>query len=188
MPGTTKGEPTYSLAARRLHWWTVLFVVLQIPVGLFMVRYGAATQFAEPTGKLYDGHKLTGALILLLVLSRLAYRLAKGAPPDEPTLELWQKAASHATHWGLYLLLIVVPVLGYVATSYYGEIAPFGFRLPKVTATDQGVAEKIYHWHALAAYALILLIGMHIGAALFHYFIRKDGVLRRMLVSSGRRD
>src|SRR6266850_727631 len=96
----------YSTAARRLHWWTVAFLAVQIPVGLFMVRYGAATNFAEPTGKLYDAHKLLGLTILLLAGVRLIYRLAHGAPADEPTLERWEKVVSHITHWAIYALLI----------------------------------------------------------------------------------
>src|SRR5215475_9696432 len=97
--GGAAGDLTYTLAARRLHWWTVLLVATQVPLGLFMVRYGAATNFAEPTGKLYDAHKLIGLAILMLVLARLAYRLAHGAPADEPTVEPWTKAASHIKHW-----------------------------------------------------------------------------------------
>src|SRR5262249_33222848 len=88
-------DPTYSVVAGRLPWWTVLLLATRVPRGLFMVRYGAATASADPTGKLYDSHKLIGLAILILVLARLAYRLAHGAPADEPTVEPWQKAASH---------------------------------------------------------------------------------------------
>ena len=88
------------------------FLAVQVPVGLFMVRYGAATDFAEPTGKLYDAHKLIGLAILLLGVARLIYRLAHGAPADEPTLAPWEKLVSHITHWAIYALLIVVPLLG----------------------------------------------------------------------------
>ena len=92
-------DATYSTAARHFHWWTVLLMAVQVPVGLFMVRYGAATNFAEPTGKLYDAHKLIGLTILILALARLAYRLAHGAPADEPTLEPWEKVVSLIAHW-----------------------------------------------------------------------------------------
>jgi cytochrome b561 len=179
-------DPTYSVAARRLHWWTVVLIATQASLGLFMVRYAAATKFAEPTGKLYDSHKLIGLTILVLALARLAYRLAHGAPADEPTLEPWQKAASHITHWAIYALLIVVPMLGWLAISYYGPFAPFGIKLPVLAAQDDVKATQVFHWHRLAAYALILMIGMHVGAALFHYLIRMDGVLRRMWVRAGR--
>src|SRR5450755_1923399 len=133
MEDKTRGDaaaegPTYSIAARRFHWCTVLLIAAQVPIGLFMVRYGAATNFAEPTGKLYDAHKVIGLTILVLALSRLAYRLVHGAPADEPTLEPWEKVVSHITHWAIYALLIIVPLLGWLAISYYGPFEPFGIK------------------------------------------------------------
>ena len=151
-----------------------------------MVRYGEATDFAQPTGTLYDAHKLIGLAILVLALARLGYRLARGAPADEPTLEPWQKAASHITHWAIYLLLIVVPLLGWLAISYYGPFEPFGIKLPRLAGQDDAKATQAFHWHKLAAYALIPLVGMHVGAALTHYLILRDGVLRRMWMRAGR--
>jgi cytochrome b561 len=179
-------DATYGTAARRLHWWTVLLIAAQVPIGLFMVRYGAATNFAEPTGKLYDAHKLIGLTILLLALVRLVYRLAHGAPADEPTLATWEKVVSHITHWAIYALLIIVPLLGWLAISYYGPFEPFGIKLPSLAAQDDAKATKVFFAHMLAAYALIVLVGMHVGAALMHYVIKKDGVLRRMWVRAGR--
>ena len=173
--------PVYSRAARLLHWSTVALLAVQIPVGLFMVRYGAATDFAAPSGILYDGHKLLGLLILLLAAVRLAYRLAHGAPPSEPSLAAWQKALSHVTHWAIYATLFTVPLLGWLVISYYGPFRPFGLALP-VLAAENGVrADRFFAYHRLAAYALIVLIAMHVGAALFHYLIRQDGVMARML-------
>jgi cytochrome b561 len=183
--GSTQ-EEAYSTAARRFHWWTVALLALQIPVGLFMVRYGAATNFAEPTGKLYDAHKLLGLVILLLAGVRLIYRLAHGAPPDEPTLAAWEKVVSHLTHWAIYALLIVVPVLGWLAVSYYGPFEPFGIKLPTLASQDEAKATQVFLLHMIAAYVLIVLLGMHVAAALQHYLIRKDGVLRRMWVRAGR--
>jgi len=179
-------EPTYSIAARRFHWWTFALVAVQIPVGLFMVRYGAATNFAPPTGQLYDAHKIVGLTILLLVVARLIYRLIHGAPPAEPTIATWQKGLSHVTHWLIYLFLIVTPIIGWRAISHYGPFEPFGIKLPAIAGQDQEKATQAFLWHMWAAYTLIVLLGMHVGAAFFHYFIRRDGVVRRMLVRAGR--
>jgi cytochrome b561 len=184
--GVAAEGATYSIAARRFHWWTVLLIAVQVPIGLFMVRYGEATNFAEPTGKLYDAHKLIGLTILVLALARLAYRLMHGAPADEPTLELWEKVVSHITHWAIYALLIVVPLLGWLAISYYGPFEPFGIKLPALAAQDNAKATQVFFLHMLGAYALILLLGMHVGGALMHYVIKKDAVLRRMWVRAGR--
>jgi cytochrome b561 len=186
VPAAAGADATYSTTARRFHWWTVLLIAAQVPLGLFMVRYGAATDFAEPTGKLYDVHKLIGMTILLLALARLGYRLAHGAPPDEPTLEPWEKVASHLTHWAIYALLIIVPLLGWLAVSYYGPFEPFGIKLPALAPQNDAKATQVFMFHMWAAYALILLIGMHVGGALMHYVIKKDGVVARMWVRAGR--
>jgi cytochrome b561 len=185
--GTCDDGAVYSRSARWLHWSTVALLGVQVPVGLFMVRYGVATDFAAPSGVLYDGHKLLGLLILLLAAVRLAYRLAHGAPPSQPSLAAWQKTMSHVTHWAIYAMLLAVPLLGWLAISYYGPFRPFGLALPVLAAENGDRAQRFFALHRLAAYALIVLIGMHVGAALFHYVVRKDGVMRRMLPSAGQR-
>jgi cytochrome b561 len=185
--GISKAPATYAVAARRLHWWTVAALTLQIPMGLVMVRYGKATDFARPTGELYDSHKLLGLAILLLAASRFVYRLARGAPASDPSLSSWQRGLSHITHWAIYALLLAVPLIGWLAISYYGPFEPFGIPLPRLAAQDGAAATRFFFYHRLAAYALIALIAMHIGAALFHYLILNDGVMRRMLVSAGQR-
>jgi cytochrome b561 len=184
--GSAIEAATYSVTARRLHWWTFTLLAVQIPVGLFMVRYGEATNFAEPTPKLYDAHKLIGLTILLLAVVRLTYRLVHGAPSDEPTLQPWEKLVSHLTHWAIYALLFIVPLLGWLAISYYGPFEPFGIKLPALAAQDDAKATRTFFLHMAAAYALIALLAMHVGAALQHYLIKKDGVLRRMWVRAGR--
>jgi cytochrome b561 len=184
--GSAIEAATYSVTARRLHWWTFTLLAVQIPVGLFMVRYGEATNFAEPTPKLYDAHKLIGLAILLLAAVRLTYRLVHGAPSDEPTLQPWEKLVSHLTHWAIYALLFIVPLLGWLAISYYGPFEPFGIKLPALAAQDDAKATRTFFLHMVAAYALIVLLAMHVGAALQHYLIKKDGVLRRMWVRAGR--
>jgi cytochrome b561 len=186
--GSAAGEATYSLTARRFHWWTVALVGTQVPLGLYMAYRGNTLNVWDGlTNALYSSHKLLGISILVLVLARLIYRFTHGAPPDEPTLEWWQKGASHATHWGLYLLLIAVPIGGYIGISLYPALDIFGlFSLPGLVAPNQDAATRIFYLHWLGAVAIVLLVGMHVGAALFHYVIRKDGVLRRMFVRAGR--
>ncbi len=187
-PETTGGHETYSIGARHFHWWTVLLIAIQLPLGIFMVSYGARTNFAAPTGTMYDMHKIFGMLILVLVVARLVYRLRNGAPADEPTLEPWQKAVSHITHWMIYALLLLVPLLGWLATSAYGPFKPFGIPLPGLLGENQDLATRLYGVHKLMAILLALLVAMHVGAALFHYVIRKDGVLNRMWPGLPRRD
>src|SRR5262245_40694185 len=182
-------EATYSTAARRFHWWTVALLTVQVPLGLFMVYRGAATNFDALTGTLYDAHKSLGLLILALVVARLSYRLVHGAPADEPTISWWQKAASHATHWSLYLLLILVPLVGWLGISLYGARSVFGIAtIPPLAAENTDASVSVLLLHRYLAFVTIALIAMHVGAAVvLHYFIRGDGVLARMLPWAVRR-
>lgn len=179
---------TYSTAARHFHWWTVLLIAIQIPLGIVMVRYAAQTNWASPTAFLYDSHKLIGLIALVLVLARLTYRLRHGAPGDEPTLEPWQRLVSHVTHWGIYVLLLVVPLLGWLSVSAYGSQRPFGLPVPALVGQNEALYATLQGMHKAAAILLAVLVAMHIGAALFHYVIRKDGVLNRMWPGLPRRD
>jgi cytochrome b561 len=180
-------ETTYSTGARHFHWWTVALLAAQVPVGLYMVYRGAATNFDALTGRLYDLHKTLGLVILALVVARLLYRLVHGAPADEPTIEWWQKAASHVTHWSLYVLLILVPLVGWLGISLYGAREVFGIiTIPALAAQNKEAADAVLMLHRYLALLTVALIAMHIGAAVvLHYFIRGDGVLARMLPWAG---
>ena len=189
MPTRSSDDQTYAPAARKFHWWTVALVFLTIPLAKVMTYRGNDLNIWDATtNALYTAHKSIGFIIFWLVLARLVYRFRYGAPADEPTLEGWQKLASHVTHWALYVLLIVVPLLGWRGVSQYGARNIVGpINLPQIAAENQDAAGFTFWLHGVAAFALVLLIGAHIGAAIFHFFIRKDGVLARMLPTVGRK-
>jgi cytochrome b561 len=185
----SSGDLVYSPTARRFHWLTVAVVAVQIPLGLYMVWRGNQTNFDDATARLYDLHKLLGFSLLWLMVARLAYRFRHGAPPDEPTLEWWHKAASHLTHWGIYGLLLVIPLLGWVGVSLYGARTVFGLvTLPPLAPQDQDASVLVFQIHYYAALLLLAAIAAHVSAAIYHHFIRKDGVLRRMLPGLARRE
>ena len=191
MAGSSSGEATYSSTARRFHWWTVVLVATGIPLGLYMTYRGNTLNIKDGlTNTLYNSHKVVGIIILVLVVARLIYRLTHGAPPDEPSLEPWQKGASHATHWMLYLLLLVVPIGGYIGISLFPSARHFRSDLAAWAGLARGSGcgiGGVFSWHWLGAVVIVILVGVHVGAALFHYVIRKDGVLRRMLPAAGKR-
>lgn len=173
----------YSRTARVLHWTTVVLLAVQFPVGLYMVYRGNALNLWDNlTNALYSGHKLSGVTILLIVLWRLVYRATRGTPADEPTIEPWQRIVSRLNHWGLYALLIAAPVAGYIGISLFPALDIFGlFSLPAVVAPDKEAAKTAFGVHGLLVMVLALLIAMHVAAALYHYLIRKDNVLGRMI-------
>jgi len=184
-PSTPARPPValYRRPARVFHWLTVALLAVQVPVGLYMTYRGKTLNVWDATtNALYSGHKLVGVIVLVVVLGRLAYRLLRGAPADEPTIAPWQRVVSHLNHWGLYLLLVAVPLAGYVGISRFPALDVFGlFSLPGIVAPDKAAAETAFGVHRLLAMALVALIALHVAAALFHHLVRRDNVLARMI-------
>lgn len=179
------GASAYRPTARLLHWLMAVLIFYQLLAGVMMTYEGEEGNLVERIANalhMYDMHKVLGLVLLTLVAVRIAYRLLAGAPADEPTLEVWQRETSHMVHAWIYFLLVAVPVLGWVGISLYPAVRVFeSFNLPALTGADKATSEVIMKVHGYAALTLASLIAMHIGAALFHHFIRRDGVLRRML-------
>lgn len=180
---TTSGPvEIYPPAARALHWLTVLLLAVQIPVGLYMAYRGNVLNLWDAvTNTLYSAHKLSGLAILALVIIRFLYRLSARPPNPEPTITGWQHVVSTLNHLALYLLLVAMPVIGYLGVAYYPALDVFNFKLPALVAPDKPMAEQLFFWHMVGAYLLISLIALHVAAALYHYTIRRDNVLGRML-------
>ena len=189
---TTTSEKTeiYSPTARGLHWLTVALVALQVPIGLIMVYRGSTLDIWDTlTNTLYSSHKLIGLVILTVVLVRLVYRVTQGAPQHEPTLTTWQIQISLLNHTWMYLLLIVTPLLGWLGVSLFPALDIFGlFQLPALAAPDQQAAGYVFAFHIAAASLLVAMIVLHVAAALYHRFVRRDAVLSRMLPQLGRVD
>ena len=181
-PETSKVE-IYSPAARRFHWWTVALVAIQVPLGFYMAYRGNDLNIWDGlTNALYSSHKLLGLIILVLVIARLGYRIAHGSPRPEPTITTWQRELGALSHEWIYLLLIVTPILGWLGASLYPALDIFGmFNLPSIAAENQEMSTTVFLFHVAAAIGLVALIGMHIGAALYHRLVRRDQVLSRML-------
>lgn len=172
----------YSTTQKALHWIIALMVAILLPVGFYMKDRGLATNFDALTDRLYTMHKTFGALVLLLVIFRIVVRIRRGAPAPEPTLNRMQIIAAEAVHGLVYGLLLTVPVLGWLGVSAYGARGILGgFSLPEILGKDTLLAEVILKYHGVAAIGLLLLIGAHVGAAMLHHFILKDGVVKRML-------
>jgi cytochrome b561 len=131
----------------------------------------------------YNFHKSLGVLILILMILRLINRLAVGAPIADPNIESWQKTVSSAVHGLLYVLLLAMPVVGYIANSAYGAPTPFFglFTLPKIVGDNPDLAKQLFALHRWVGFLVIALVLAHVGAAVYHQFIRRDEVLKRML-------
>ena len=177
MTMTSAETETYTTTAKFLHWLIALALVVQWVLGLTF------DYFARPTKTALIGfHATFGTVILVLVLLRLAWRLKAGAPHLPISMPSLMRLASHGTHILFYVLLIFVPLAGIALRFAHGQAIDFGlFSLPALWTANHATTRLVGQIHALGAYVLLGLAGLHILAALYHHFGRNDGVLHRML-------
>ena len=173
--------PSYTPVARLLHWTVAALVLFMIPLGIVIANEwgGPAQQF------LYNLHKSIGATLIPIVIIRLLYRITHPAPPLPSDLLPIQRFAAHATHWALYVLILVQPLVGYIMTSAYPAPVPFFglFNLPSIWPQDRALSDQLKVVHLYIGIAIVVVAAIHIGAALHHHFVRKDGILMRMISS-----
>jgi cytochrome b561 len=175
-----KRDGVYSPAAKALHWLVVALLFCQYSIAWTMPHIGRDTK----PDRLIDLHFSFGVLILLVIVIRIAWRWSRGDPGPPAGLPPWAARSSRVIHYLLYLLLALLPLLGWMNASFRGlDVNPFGLvRLPQLIATRTPGFAWTGDVHALLSnYLLLPLAGLHIAAALYHRFIRKDRVLQRML-------
>ncbi|RZJ06796.1 MAG: cytochrome b [Rubrivivax sp.] len=167
----------YNPIAIALHWLMALAIIGSFSVGFYM----ADLPFSLQRLKLYNWHKWAGVTILALAAVRLLWRLTHRPPPDLP-MPAWQARTAHVTHNLLYVMFFAVPLLGWAYSSAAGfPIVWFGvLPLPDFVPKDKELADTLKLLHKLAAYGLAVLVAGHLGGALKHHFIDRDGLLARM--------
>ncbi len=177
MPMTTPASQRYSRTAMALHWVLALAIVGSFSLGLYMHELPVSPLRL----KLYNWHKWAGACILALSALRLLWRLTHRPPADLPA-PAWQQRAARITHGLLYALFFAVPLAGWAYSSAAGfPVVVFGvLPLPDFVPVDKGLADAIKPLHKYLAIAMALLVLTHVGAALKHHFIDRDGLLSRM--------
>ncbi len=159
-----------------LHWLTAILIVV-----LWIV--GQTIDFV-PRGELridYRSlHMLLGIILAVAIVVRVIWRIAKGGML--PDLQRgWVRQASRATHLLLYALAISALALGILAAWTRGDSVFNLFHIPKLYPDDRTTAHLIRDWHAWTANAIMIVAGLHSGAALLHHFVLRDATLRRML-------
>jgi cytochrome b561 len=168
----------YTPTAMALHWLLALMILGSLTVGLYMTSLPLS-----PTRlKLYNWHKWAGMVILILSAARLLWRLTHRPPADVP-MPAWQQRAAHATHWAMYGLFFAIPLAGWAYSSAAGfPVVLFGvLPLPDWVSPDREFAELIKPLHKGLAYTLAALVVVHVGAAVKHHVVDRDGLLTRML-------
>jgi len=175
----------YSAPHRFVHWATAALIIGLVPVGIYMssIPY-PPDPAANPALKnnLYELHKSFGLIVLLLAVARVALKVTQGTPAPVPTLTPFQRIASAATHHLLYVLIFFVPLAGWLATSMcYGPVRLF-WTIPVTLpfTAQESTCAAVYRVHFGSAVLMTLLVFAHVGAALMHLVVIKDGVFRRM--------
>lgn len=188
LPGQDAAHPDgqYGSVAKWFHWITVGLIAIALPTG-FVIKF--ITGEADGVYKMgfYAIHESAGLTVLICAIARLLWKATHKAPPHPADLPAPMRIAATATHHLLYALLILQPVMGFFATNAWGfplqgQTAYLGFiDLPKFMETSEGLATALSWGHTIGGYLFVLLLAAHIGGAIFHHAIRKDGTLMRML-------
>lgn len=172
---------SYGLLAKLLHWLIAAILVGQFALGWLMpsVRRGMEPGLAMRT------HISVGLVVLALLAVRLAWRLTH--PVREAALPSWQRHASLAVHWLLYLVLVVTTLSGWFYASARGWALDFFglFALPALVPQGSPIGRAIGGIHEVVVWVLLALIAVHVLAALLHAFVYRDDVMQRMLFRGG---
>jgi len=168
----------YSTPAIVLHWLIALLIFAGFPLGLYMVDL----PLSPDKLKLYSYHKWIGVTVFLLVAVRLAWRLTHTPPPLPDRVAAWQRHASAIVHGLLYLLMIAIPLSGWLMSSAKGfQTVWFGvLPLPDLIGKDKALGELLAEVHKILNFTLLGLVVLHVGAALQHHFIERQPFLQRM--------
>lgn len=169
----------YAAPARFFHWTIALLMLVVWPAGLIIDKF-YEVEWAKTL--LYFIHENIGVTIWLLALARLAYRFMNPPPPLPADTPLAIKGAAHATHALLYVILLTQPIGGFIATNAWGFPLTFWglLPLPDPVGNNEALAKTVTYFHWIGGISLLLILAAHIGGALYHLVVRKDGIFQRM--------
>ena len=169
----------YTRTAITLHWLIALLIFSAFPLGIYM----ADLPFSPGRLKLYSYHKWIGVTVFLLALSRLAWRWTHPAPPPPAGMPAWQRIASVAAHHLLYVLILAVPISGWLMSSAKGfQTVYLGIiPLPDLLTKDKEIGDMMATVHQVLNFTMAALVITHVAAALKHYVVDRDEVLGRMI-------
>ena len=168
----------YDTTAKVLHWLVVALLLAQYLIGWLMPDIHRGMK----PGDAMTWHISIGIVILALIVLRLAWRLTHRVEP-ESSLAPWQRVGSEAVHWLLYVLVLLSTISGWLFASFRGWSISFFFLtpLPMLASENPEALRAINHWHQKFEWTLLILIGLHVVAALAHLVVYRNRVMQRML-------
>ncbi len=175
----TSSPKTYNRTAISLHWLVALGIAGTLSLGFYM----SDLPFSPAKLQYYSWHKWAGVTIFALALFRLLWRAVHGAPAAPAGMPAWQHAAAEWTHRLLYLLMLAIPLSGWLMSSAKGfQTVYFGvLPIPDLIGKDPELGHSLTELHELLNFGMLGLVLMHAGAAFKHHLIDRDDVLARML-------
>jgi cytochrome b561 len=173
----TDNGPRYGGVAIFFHWTSAVLIVTVGILGLLHDSWPHSIQ-----AKWINIHAVLGLVVWALLMLRLAWRLSHRPPGLPADVGEFSRRTSYPAHLLMYLLMLVIPVFGIITFIWHGRVFDFGvFRIDPKVASDRAIFHPTEDIHGYLAYALFALIIVHVLAALWHHFVRRDGVLLRML-------
>jgi cytochrome b561 len=170
-------ENHWGWPSKLLHWLTAILIFIQIPLGF----YAEELKLSPLKLDLFVWHKSIGMLVLLLAILRLLWRI-NGTIPKTPDASQLQRRLSQLAHALLYSLMIALPISGWIITSAANIPTKLFWliKLPAITGPDEALKSMASEVHEICVTMLIIILVVHIGAALRHHFILRDSILKRM--------
>ena len=170
----------YSLPAIILHWLIAFLIIGTFTLGLVMTDIPGLT----PTKlKLFSWHKWIGVTIFIVAVLRVIWRATHAAPPVAPGTPAWQAKAAAGAHHLLYLLILIVPITGYLYSSSAGvPVVYLGlWKLPPLIEASDTLKPILKFAHIWLNYLMAAIVVVHAAAAIKHQVIDRDGTLGRMI-------
>lgn len=169
----------YTRTAISLHWLVAIVIVATFGLGLYMHEL----PFSPDKLRLYSWHKWAGVSIFLLVLVRILWRLSHRPPAPPANMPAWQQRAAEGVHLLLYVLMLAVPVSGWLMSSAKGvPTVWFGvLPLPDLLDKNKELGDLLATVHKTLNLSMAALVLAHVGAAFKHHLVDRDDVLARML-------
>jgi cytochrome b561 len=176
---TDPSSNIYSRVAIGFHWLIALAIPATFALGLYM----ADLPLSPAKLRYYSWHKWIGVTVFCVMLLRLSWRLTHRPPAMSGHMSVWQQSVANWTHRVLYLLLLAIPLSGWLMSSAKGvPTVYFGiWQLPDLVAKDALLGDRLLMLHRALNYSMAALVVLHTAAALKHHLIDRDDVLPRML-------